>query len=113
MAGRKSAYILPGEAVTIDQNEKLRVLAALCRELAELGLNVGMSDAKPAISARFGRLAPRLWISVNPTGEFFEWCRDTRDRHAVADPKGAARQIADHVTAVGRWPFGAPEQRRS
>lgn len=93
--------------MSIDQNEKIRLLAVLCRELAKLGLNVGMSDAKPALSVRLGRLNRRLWISVNATGESFEWCRGARHRHAVADPVGAAQQIAAHVRSCGRWPFGA------
>jgi hypothetical protein len=83
--------------MSINQNEEVRLLAALCRELAKSGLIVGMSDAKPAVSVRLGGEDPRLWVSVDMTGEFFEWCRGVDERHAVADPEGAAQVIADRV----------------
>ena len=94
------ATIAP-EETSIDHNEEIGLLAILCRELAGLGLNVGMSDAKPALSVRQGRRDSRLWVSVSPTGEFFEWCRDSGDRHAAADPAGAALRIADRLTLSG------------
>jgi hypothetical protein len=85
--------------MTIDQNEELRLLAALCRELAELGLTVGMSDAKPALSVRHGRRGARLWVWVGSKGELFEWCRSADGRHPAADPAGAAQRIADRLTS--------------
>jgi hypothetical protein len=89
--------------MSISHKEELRLLSVLCRELVGLGLHVGMSDAKPALSVRLGRLEPWFWISVSATGEFFEWCRDT---HTAADPAGAAHRIADRIRSWGRWPFG-------
>jgi hypothetical protein len=70
------------------------LLAALCRELALLGLDVGMSDAKPAVSVRQGRRNPRLWISIDVRDGFFQWRRRGGGRHAADDPAGAARRIA-------------------
>jgi hypothetical protein len=78
----------------------MRLLAALCRELALLGLDVGMSDAKPAVSVRLRRPDPRLWVSVDVRDGSFEWCRFDGGRHAVDDPAGAARRIASAVRAA-------------
>jgi hypothetical protein len=61
-----------------------------------LGLDVGMSDAKPALSVRRRRTERRLWISIDVEDGFFEWC-DGRRRHAVSDPAGAAKLIAVDV----------------
>jgi hypothetical protein len=82
--------------MSIQQTEGVRLLAVLCRELAHLGLDVGMSDAKPALSVRRGRGEQRLWISVDIDDGFFEW-RDGRRRHALSDPAGAAKLIAVEV----------------
>jgi hypothetical protein len=82
-------------AMSIQQTEGVRLLAVLCRELAHLGLDVGMSDAKPAVSVRRRRTERRLWISVDVDDDFFEW-RDGR-RHVVSDPAGAAKLIAVDV----------------
>lgn len=43
---------------------ELAELAALCRELAALGLNVGLSDARPAVSVYAGAGMPPLWITA-------------------------------------------------
>jgi hypothetical protein len=82
--------------MSIQQTEGVRLLAALCKELAQLGLDVGMSDAKPALAVRRCRTELRLWISVDVDDGFFEW-RDGRRRHAVSDPSGAAKLIAVDV----------------
>ncbi|MDN3352922.1 hypothetical protein [Actinomadura sp. DC4] len=82
-----------GDARGIEQTEEVRLLAALCRELAKQGLDVGMSDAKPALSVRRRRYAPRLWILVD--AGFFEW--GCGRRHAVTDPAGTAARIAGDV----------------
>jgi hypothetical protein len=82
--------------MSIQQTEGVRLLAVLCRELAQLGLDVGMSDAKPALSVRRRRTERRLWISIDVDDGFFEWC-DGRRRHAVSDPAGAAKLIAVDV----------------
>jgi hypothetical protein len=84
-------------AMSIEQTQEVRLLAALCRELARLGLDVGMSDAKPALSVRLSRTDPRLWVLVDVRDGFFEWCRGGDRRHAVTDTAGAAKLIADDV----------------
>jgi hypothetical protein len=78
--------------MSIEQIEEVRLLAALCRELAKRGLDVGMSDAKPALSVRQRHAAPRLWILVDAYAGFFEW--GCGRRHAVTDPAGTAAEIA-------------------
>lgn len=77
--------------MNIEQTEEVRLLAVLCRELANLGLDVGMSDAKPALAVRMSRYDPRLWVSVDMADGCFTW---SRRRHAVIDPAGAAALIA-------------------
>jgi hypothetical protein len=91
--------------MSIEQTEGVRLLTALCRELASLGLDVGMTDAKPALSVRLSRTNPRLWISVNVDDGAFEWRRGDRRRHTAADPAGAAKLIADDVRGL---PPGRP-----
>jgi hypothetical protein len=81
--------------MSIEQTEEVRLLAALCRELAKHGLDVGMSDAKPALSVRRRSAAPRLWVSVDACAGFFEWGGGRR--HAVTDPAGTATRIAADV----------------
>lgn len=81
--------------MSIEQTEEVRLLAALCRELAKHGFDVGMSDAKPALFVRHRRAAPRLWILVDACAGFFEW--GCGRRHAVTDPAGTAAQIASDV----------------
>ena len=82
--------------MSIEQTAEVRLLAALCRELARQGFDVGMSDAKPALSVRLNPTEPRLWISVDVRDGFFEWCRR---RHAVTDLAGAAKLIAADVSS--------------
>jgi hypothetical protein len=80
--------------VNADHSDKMRLLVALCRELATLGFASTMSDARPALSVRGGPTDPRVWISVSPCGEFFEWCPESGDRLPVASPETAAERIA-------------------
>jgi hypothetical protein len=65
---------------------ELMLIVALCREAAKLGLNVGISDARPAVVIRTAANPP-MWITVDDSGEFFEW---NQGRHPVTDPAGAA-----------------------
>lgn len=84
--------------MSIDQTEEIRLLAALCRELATLGLDVGMSDAAPALSVRWSRTDPRLWVSVRDGR--FAWQTEGASRprhHPAADATGAAKLIAGDV----------------
>jgi hypothetical protein len=71
-------------------------ITALCRESAKLGLNVGMSDARPAAVFRT-TTRPPTWFTVGVSGDFFEW-HDTEKRHPVADPAGAAAFILKYLT---------------
>ena len=81
----------------LSRDAELGALTMLCRELAKLGLNLGLSDARPAVVIRTKGMAP-LWVTVGASGESFEWCGADR-RHAVADPAGAASQLAAYVKA--------------
>ncbi|MEV5705660.1 hypothetical protein [Actinoallomurus sp. NPDC052274] len=72
-------------------------MTELCRELAKLGVKVGMSDARPALTVRGNLADRRLWIEITRSGESFVWRRDDHVRHAVDDPAGAAAQIAEYL----------------
>jgi hypothetical protein len=74
---------------------ELMRIVALCREAAKLGLNVGISDARPAVVIRTAAKPP-LWITVSDSGEFFEW---HQDRHPVTDPAGAAALVRKHLAS--------------
>jgi hypothetical protein len=80
--------------VPVSDGERLRLLAGLARELAGQGLNVGMSDAHPALTVRGGLAGRKMWIFVDPSGASFMWRRDDHDSHAVDDPAGAAKRVA-------------------
>ena len=74
----------------------LTLIALLCREAAKLGLNVGMSDARPAAVFRTpGR--PPAWITVGVSGEFYE-LHGSQNRYPVTDPAAAAALIRKHLT---------------
>jgi hypothetical protein len=75
----------------------LEALTRLCRELARLGLTVGISDARPALSVRAGAAGSKVWITVNPSGQLFTWQPNNVDRHPVEDPAGAAAHIFDYI----------------
>jgi hypothetical protein len=75
---------------------ELMLIGALCGESAKLGLNVGMSDARPAAVFRTTARPPK-WIAVGVSGEFFEW-QDSDKRHPAADPAGAAALILKYLT---------------
>jgi hypothetical protein len=77
--------------------DELAMIAALCRESAKLGMNVGMSDARPATVIRIPTRPPR-WITIGVSGRFFEW-RGTGNRHPVEDPAGAAARILEQISS--------------
>jgi hypothetical protein len=87
-----------GLMLTNDRNPELGLISELCRELVKLGLGVGLSDARPAVVIRTGPGNPVLLITVDASGEFFQWC-DARERHPVTDPAGAAAHVAEYVRA--------------
>jgi hypothetical protein len=78
------------------QDRKLELITGLCRELAKFGLSVGLGDARPAVVIRTG--PEPLWITVDASGGFFEWC-DAEERHPVTDPAGAAAHVVEYVRA--------------
>jgi hypothetical protein len=80
-------------------DRKLTLITELCRELAQAGLRVGMSDAKPAAVVGLGRVSHQLSITVDHSEENFLWCAGRR-RHPAADPRGAAQLIHQHVAAL-------------
>jgi hypothetical protein len=80
----------------IRQDPELILITELCRELAKPDLTVGLSDARPAAVIRT-RPHP-LWVTVDVSGEFFEWS-ETENRPPVTDPTGAAAPISEHVRA--------------
>ncbi len=81
----------------LSRNGELQALSALCRELAKHQLDVGMSDARPAVSVRATSTGHRVWVSVSTSGEAFVWKRDDDDSYPADDPVGAATYIADHI----------------
>ncbi|MCO6006182.1 hypothetical protein NE236_14410 [Actinoallomurus purpureus] len=78
-------------------DRKLQTLVALCQELIKLGVKVGLSDARPALSVRGALVERKLWIEIDPTGEFFVWRLDDRVHRAVNDPAGAAAEITEYL----------------
>jgi hypothetical protein len=78
------------------RNPELVLIIELCRELAELGISFGLSDAQPAVEVRTG--PHPFWVTVDASGEFFEWC-EASSQHRAADPAGAAAVIAEQVSA--------------
>jgi hypothetical protein len=72
-------------------------LAELCRELAKLGVRVGLSDARPAVSVRGDLTGRKVWVEIDPAGELFVWRRDDLARHPADDPAGAAAHLAEYL----------------
>jgi hypothetical protein len=62
----------------------------------KLGVGVGLSDARPAVVIRTGPANPALFITVDASGEFFQWC-EAEERHPVADLVGAAARVVEYV----------------
>lgn len=83
---------MPG---ALERDPKLILITELCRELAAFGFSVGLSDAAPAAVVQT-RSARSLYVTVDDSREFFEWC-DARERHAVGDPRGAVARLAEYV----------------
>ncbi|GAA4616472.1 hypothetical protein GCM10023195_73300 [Actinoallomurus liliacearum] len=83
-------------------------LVELCRELAKLDLHVGVSDARPALSARGDLTDRKVWVEIDAGS--FVWRRDDLARHPVDDPVGAAACLADYLknrdTESGHRPRG-------
>lgn len=77
----------------IRYDEELRLLAELCRELADLGLTVGLRDALPGLTVSTDIPGVPLYVFVSETGTHFDW-DNAAMRHPVGDIPGAARRIA-------------------
>lgn len=78
----------------------------LCRELVRLGVNVGISDSRPAVSIRGGLADRKIWIEVDGSHRSFVWRRDDHERHTVHDPAGAAVRLAEYLKARDAEPDG-------
>ncbi|MCO6010900.1 hypothetical protein NE236_38680 [Actinoallomurus purpureus] len=70
-------------------------LVELCRELAKLGVHVGVSDARPALSVRGDLTDRKVWVEIDAGS--FVWRRDDLARHPAHDPAGAAASLADYL----------------
>jgi hypothetical protein len=79
----------------LSRDPELVLIIKLCRELAELGISIGLSDARPAAEVRTG--SHPFWVTVDESSEFFEWF-EASSQHPAADPAGAATLIAEHVS---------------
>jgi hypothetical protein len=80
-----------------DRAEEYQAVAKLCGELASLGLNIGLSDARPAVVI-WVKGTSSVYVTLDVSGEFFEWGKP-QARHPIGDPAGAASQLAKHVKA--------------
>jgi hypothetical protein len=78
----------------LSRDPELVLITALCRQLAERGLSVGLSDAGPAAEVRTG--PHPFWVTVDESGEFFEWS-EAKSQHPATDPAGAAALICEYV----------------
>jgi hypothetical protein len=77
----------------MNRDPELVLLTDLCRHLAQLGLSVGLGDARPEVVIY--NPVP-LSITVDESGKRFVW-RDGQHAHPAADPAGAARLILSTV----------------
>lgn len=78
----------------IQRDPELVLLTDLCRQLAALGVGVGLSDARPALTVH-GCPTP-LWVTVSTSEGTFEWA-DAMHRHSVTDAAGAASRICEYA----------------
>lgn len=88
-----------GEGVSsaLSQDPELTLIVRLCRELAKLGLNVGVSDAKPAAVIRPRVRAP-LWVTVDDSQDYYEWLEADK-QYPTDSPAEAAALLADAIKA--------------
>jgi hypothetical protein len=80
----------------MSRDRELILITELCRQLAKLEISIGLSDARPAAEVRTG--PQPFWVTVNESGEFFEWSEAKR-QHPATDPAGAAALIAEQAQA--------------
>ncbi|WP_433180641.1 hypothetical protein [Actinoallomurus sp. CA-150999] len=79
------------------REQELETLVELCRHLVRLGVNAGLSDARPAVSLRSDLSHRKIWVEVDTSRGSFVWRRDDHERHAVDDPAGAAARLAEYL----------------
>jgi hypothetical protein len=84
-----------GMSGALDQDPKLTLIVVLCRELAKLGLNVGISDARPAAVVR---ARASSCVTVDDSQNYYQW-QETSNRYPTADPADAAAHIAEAIKA--------------
>lgn len=82
----------------LSRDSKLALIVGLCRELAKLGLNVGMSDARPAAVIR-PRICGPLWVTVDDSQSYYEWLEADK-RYRTTSPAEAAALIAEAIKAM-------------
>lgn len=96
-----------------DRDRELWLLGDLCRELARVGVNVIMSDARPAVLVPVGASKLGLSVLVNGSSNLFTW--GDEHTHEVSDRAGAAAAIVAYVrqveAAAGRPSPGASTSR--
>jgi hypothetical protein len=80
------------------RHARVGLLVALAGELSALGLCVVVDDITPAVRIRTGLVVPVLYVTVDPSGGYFEW-RGGYHRHPTHDPGGAAERIAAYIDA--------------
>ncbi|MCO5967450.1 hypothetical protein [Actinoallomurus soli] len=82
----------------VGHEQQLAALVQLCQELIRLGVtNVGMSDARPAVSMRTALADRRIRIEVDTSQRTYVWLREHHERHTMDDPVGAAARLADYL----------------
>jgi hypothetical protein len=84
----------------IRHDEELLLLAALRRELVNLGLNVAFRDALPGLTVTTHIPGVPLYVFVTESGTDYDW-NNAAMRHPVRDPAGAAARIASFVRDQG------------
>jgi hypothetical protein len=89
----------------IHRDQELESLRLLAVELVKLSLQVGLSDAGPALILRGD--TGRITMVVTADANQFQWRRG-EDTHDVSDPVGAAGAIASTV-----WTHGADPSESS
>lgn len=80
----------------ISVDPELTPLLALLRELTARKIQVGLSDAIPALRVYTAFPGVQLHVYVTCSGESFTW-QEAQNRHPVTDPGGAAALIAEYV----------------
>jgi hypothetical protein len=81
----------------MNRDPELALLTELCRHLAQLGLSVGLGDARPKVVI----YSPAPWsITIDDAGGHFVWY-DGQRGHPVTDPAGAARLILSALRPRG------------